>query len=343
MTVSVPTDSVPAPGRRSLLGLPGRGKSWMLRLCELPGMTPVRVAILVAAVLTPLSVLTGNPYLTPVILGYALWVTGHVVHRQQHELEDLAPVLALEPGELARIQRELAYHPRLLLGLGWIVGPLAMVLINWSGPRITAIRQGVPIDPEGAIGLALAALFWTVCFQLFLILLRNAVAFHRLGANRIEVNLLDVGSLAPLGRIAVRNLLIFVGAYAMIPLALFQNAQYTLPLIAAVAATVPLPTILLFLPVAAVHRRLVHAKTAELDRIRRALHGDRAALTDSAIGDDAEAMSLTNLVLYREMIRQTREWPINTPVAVRLAAYVVIPVLAWIAAAIVENYVNRVL
>lgn len=321
----------------------GRGKSWMLRLNDLPGMTPVRVALLGALVLTPVSILTDNPYITPLILAYALWVACHVVTRQQTEIDDLAPVLDLDPDARARTRRDLASHPRLLLALGWVAGPVVMVLINWGGPTITAIRQGAPVDLRSAIGLAVAALFWTVCFQLFVMLLRNAMVFHRLGSRAIRVNLLDIEGLAPLGRIAVRNLLIFVGAYAMIPIALLQNAAFTPSVVAAVAVTLPLSGVLLFLPVAAIHRRLSEAKALELDRIRRALLGDRAAMASSPVGEDAETLTVTNLVLYREMIRQAKEWPINAPVIFRLAAYVVIPLLAWIAAAVVENYVDRLL
>lgn len=320
-----------------------RGRPWLLQLYRAPGMTPLRVALIAGAALTPISVLAGTPVVTPLTLAYALGISGYLILRQQAELGALAPVVDCAPSEIERLRDRLVRHPRPLLWSAWLVGPLVMGMVNLTGSSVQSILAGEWPAAAGLWGLALPALFWTVFVQMLFVFFRNAWVFHRLGQRHVEIDLLDVESLAPLGRVAVRNLLIFVGGYALAPLALIDARGAGRSILTGFLVTAPFSLALLILPVYAVHRRLVQEKRAELDRVRRALHGEGSALVGSPISHDSEKLPVTSLVLYRETIRQVREWPVNAPALLRLAAYVVIPVMAWIAAAVVERLVDAVL
>lgn len=319
------------------------GRPWLLHLHRAPGMTPLRVTVLAGVVLTPISVLAGMPVVTPLTLAYALGISGYLILRQQAELRALAPILEAPPDMHERFRDRLVRHPRPLLWSAWLVGPLLMGVVNFTASSVQSLLAGEWPDAAGLWGLALPALFWTVFVQMLLVFFRNAWVFHRLGQRHVEIDLLDVAALAPLGRVGVRNLLIFVGGYALAPLALIDAPGAGRSILTGFLVTAPFSLALLILPVYAVHRRLVQEKRAELDRIRRALHGDRSALAGSPIGHDSEKLPVTSLVLYRETIRQVKEWPVNAPALLRLVAYVVIPVLAWIAAAVVEHWVDAVL
>jgi hypothetical protein len=323
--------------------LTGPGRPWLLHLFEVPGVEPLRLAIAVAVVFTPINYITGKPIATPLILAYTLGISGYLIDRQKAELDALSPVLDGDSAARVWVRDRLGQHPRYLLWMAWLLGPLLTFIVNYDGAGVTALRLGQPIDPVTAWGLVLPVIFWVVFVQMMVIFLRNAWTFHRLGREAVRVNLLDVESLAPLGRVAVRNLLIFVGGYALTPLTLIDSPTAMDAVAIGMAITSPFSVALLLLPVYAVHQRLVREKAAELERLRLAIRGDRSALAGSPIDVDAESIPLSNLVLYRETIAQVKEWPVNTPVLLRFGAYVVIPVLAWIAAAVVERWVDALL
>jgi hypothetical protein len=55
------------------------------------------------------------------------------------------------------------------------------------------------------------------------------------------------------------------------------------------------------------------------------------------------AGSLADLLAYRNLVRETPEWPIGTSSYTRFALYLLIPVLSWAAAALVERLVNALI
>ncbi|MFH1765183.1 MAG: hypothetical protein ABIF09_13425 [Gemmatimonadota bacterium] len=326
--------------RRALLS---DGRPWILALGEVAGMTPLRLGIVAAIVLTPPSYVFGHPLMTPILTAYALAITSYLIHRQIRELDGLEPLITYDQATLDRIRHGLRYHPRWLLWSGWIIGPVAMVLVNFTGPQISAIRAGEFLTPGAAWGLFLAALFWVIVFQMLALFFRNAKAFHLLGIHGVRIDLLDVGSLTPFARVAIRNLLIFIGGFAVAPLALLQGNQFLVPLTIGLALTMPCCVALVGIPVYAVHLRLAKAKEEELDRVRRAIRGEREAMEDSPVAEDAGQMTVAGLVMYRRMVEDIQEWPIAASEILRFALYVIIPFLAWVGAALVERAVDAIL
>jgi hypothetical protein len=96
--------------------------------------------------------------------------------------------------------------------------------------------------------------------------------------------------------------------------------------------TVPVAVVVLALPMWGIHRGIVAAKDAELERATVAMR-------------DAAADSERHLLwwLYRQQVAQSPEWPVAARSATRIALYVVIPPLAWIGAALVQDAVANVL
>jgi hypothetical protein len=74
------------------------------------------------------------------------------------------------------------------------------------------------------------------------------------------------------------------------------------------------------------------AKARELDRLTTSL---------SEMERDGERFLL--LSMYRRQIADVPEWPVSAGSASRVLFYVVIPPLAWVAAALVQNLVSNVL
>jgi len=52
--------------------------------------------------------------------------------------------------------------------------------------------------------------------------------------------------------------------------------------------------------------------------------------------------TLADLAAYRGLVREIPDWPIGTSSYARFALYLLIPLLSWAAAALVERIVNAV-
>lgn len=316
---------------------------WILRLGHWKWLTPLRLTFIAAAVLTPVSALAGTPILTALIFAYALGITNYLINRQEDELTHLRPALTCDDARFNELLVSLSHHRRLLLAAAWVLGPVLMGAINYHGPGMTSLREGGHVDFSLIWGLSLATVFWITLFQLVVIFLSNSVTFYQVGARDVRLDLLDVGSLTPFARVGIRNILIFVGGYALLPLALFSGTEHLQAILISLLITVPIAIALLLLPMYSVRMRVGDEKAQELMRIQHAIHGDRSGLADSAICADADKIGFTGLILYRQMIQGINEWPVDFPVLARLSIYIIIPLLTWIGAALVEKLVDFLL
>lgn len=151
----------------------------------------------------------------------------------------------------------------------------------------------------------------------------------------IIVDLLRVDCLNVIGRYSARNALIWFSVAAVILLFFIGNNMGILTfgfLLFAAAMGV-----WIFLrPIERVHRRICAAKQAELDSIRHAI-----AVICARVPSDAPAAStLQGLLAYEARISSVREWPFDQPTAFRVAAYILIPAIAWFGQAIAGYFVS---
>lgn len=327
--------------RRRWLSVPV--EPWFFRLERVEGLGPRSLAALTLVIMVPATLWAGTPVITPFVTAYTVAIAAYLIDRQERELGRLSPTM-MHAGRVTELfERGLRRHPRWVLLLGWILGPLAMIAVNLAGPRFQALLEGSLPGAGDLWGLATALFFWLIFFQMLLVFGRNALLFHRLGAEHVRIDLLDFRSVDPFGRVAARNLLIFIGGVALAPLQLFSRPDYAAQIAVGTLIVMPCGLALVLLPMWSVHRRLASEKAMELSRIQEALAGNRRALLRSPIARDAEGLSVTSLVLYREMISGLREWPVDAAAVARIAGYVVIPLLAWVGAALVERWVDVVL
>ena len=107
------------------------------------------------------------------------------------------------------------------------------------------------------------------------------------------------------------------------------------------AATLCVAGAALLLPLRGVHARIRQAKAAELEWVEAQIlerrHALKAAASHEAPG------SLADLVAYRDLVQEAPEWPIGSSSYARFALYLLIPVLSWAAAALVERFVNALI
>ena len=87
------------------------------------------------------------------------------------------------------------------------------------------------------------------------------------------------------------------------------------------------------MPLRGIRRKIREAKDQELDWCRRALIRER---NDLKAGTDKQT-KFRQVVAYREMINDIRNWPFDNPTLVRFALYLLIPLGSWLGGAFVER------
>jgi hypothetical protein len=175
----------------------------------------------------------------------------------------------------------------------------------------------------------------------------RAIASVGLPPGGIAVDVFDLRPLRVWGRMALRGSLAWVIGLSLGTL-VFLNPELRfreslVVFVPLLLVTLAISAGSLLLPLRPVHRALRAAKAAELERVSAALRGERGALAGSRVADRAGTLGLADLLAYRRWVEELPEWPFEGPASGRIALFVVIPVVSWTAAALVERVVSRLL
>jgi hypothetical protein len=174
------------------------------------------------------------------------------------------------------------------------------------------------------------ALVWASVGALFAWRFCYACLFLRMG-EAVRVDLLDLNSLKPLGRVASFDVFLVMGALAMMPLQSFSSEFHWEFYRVGFAFGIPAAVAFLILPQLGAHRNIRRCKAQKL----RELQGRIGA------ADGTDIAALEALLAHRDRIAELPEWPIDTRAFSRTVFYLVVPPLAWVGAAIVERGVDQ--
>jgi hypothetical protein len=157
-----------------------------------------------------------------------------------------------------------------------------------------------------------------------------SIALMRLG-RVLNLDLYRLDRLRPLTNLATTDVLVIAGAMVLMPLqsldAEFRWGNYE----AGVIVGVPTAIGLFLLPLLGLR-----------GNIRRAKHGRLRELTARVDKvDRGDIASLEVLSAHIERIRNIPDWPLDVGSLSKVFAYFVIPPLAWVGAALMENLVDR--
>jgi len=197
--------------------------------------------------------------------------------------------------------------------LGWLYGP--------PGPA--------PLDLwyQIANGAVWATIGWQLSRRLW-----SGHCFRQLG-RVFELDVYRIESLKPLARISTYDVLVVMGAVAMLPLqsidASFRWNNYS----AGVVVAIPAVLILFFYPLTGVHANMRDTLAARIAEVQEQI--------DARPRSDIAGLAL--LTQHRETLRSFPTWPIDVGLIGKVLFYLVIPPLAWVAAALVERGVERFL
>ena len=89
-------------------------------------------------------------------------------------------------------------------------------------------------------------------------------------------------------------------------------------------------------------KQLRAAKRDEIARVNAAIRGESDALSGSPVGK-RDRLALADLLAWRAFVESVPEWPIDVSTLTRSVLYVVIPLLGWVGAALVQHVLESAL
>lgn len=275
-----------------------------------------------------------------VIFGYVLACGEWIVRSARRDLDAIAPVLALEPSDLAAERAGLGcFSPPVLLAAtlgGAAVGIAVHAFVNMLLPPGHSA-----LDDRAWRALRDVAI-WILAMRLMLVVIGTSRRVSRLSERAARIDLFDLRGFAPLTRIGLRSALAFALAASLI--AAMAGDELVLPVtLSTVAVVGAVGAFTMLVPVRGVHRAIRAAKDAELLSVRAAIARARAAALGRGAEAAEEATRLGGLLALEARIAGVVEWPFDVGTFARFALFVALPLGSWIAAALVERLVSRVL
>ena len=163
-----------------------------------------------------------------------------------------------------------------------------------------------------------------------------------LAAELGSIDLFDLAPLAPFTRQGLRNALLAIGFVAIAGLMALTETGFGV-LAASLGAVIFIAAgLAMLLPLRGVHGRIVREKREEIATIDTRLSALRTRLR-RPVAETGKAGEFADLAAYRELVGAVPEWPISRSSFVRLTLYLLIPVVSWSLAALVEDLVGRFL
>lgn len=317
-----------------------RSSYWYIRLLTVHEVRPLFVGLVAGAALLLIFViwvaiiewLGRDVHFSAAILGfevvmlaivsYSIGVTANTLEMTPRDVLALAPALALDDKSLAREAATIAEQSSAIhiWTLCWIL--TIIVLTWWTSQMATDANVLVKFLQPPIAG-------WPYFRNLIYVFTLSQLAWidvalaRRLGKLLEEhgkINLLDRSGLRQLAKRARRSVLVWI------PL-LVNSFTYLV---------VVLPVVIL--PATGIRRRYVEEKSRQLEKVRARIADRSAAVVDGSF--TSESSNLPELVSWEQRLQQTRVWPYDMTVYLRVFIYAGIGLSSWVGAALVERFMG---
>lgn len=284
------------------------------------------------------------------------------VHRAQGNLQDIALLLKLSGQQISArqlqdLQGEYSVNLKIL-----VISVLFGAVFHFSG-RVLGATATLDVVANEIVNEFIyfnappELLVWNYVALLQFFVIGLALIFGIVSQSRqnrvmnaicekLEINLLNVDRLAVVGGPLLRALTTPIFLLAATGPLIFVNdganadgfyllAVPTALLLTAFALT-SLP------PMLTVRRKVISSKQQELSVIQRYLDGDKQAMAASQISHLQDSFTAVAVLDYRDRVNAIWEWPLHGQL-LKLMFYLIIPPLAWAAAALVERVIDAAL
>ena len=246
---------------------------------------------------------------------------------------DLSPVARHLPN-WPEIADRAGKHPWWVLLL---VGTASYLIV---GVAVTNATTPEPTNPWGwqdwnydvywHRGTTVLFMWWVGCFCY--VTVAESARLSKLSDDFESPDLLDMRPYQPLIRQGLTNALLVFGMVAVLSL-LGVESRYGPLLMGSWMTFIVVAWIGMMLPLRGIRKKIRAAKDQELDWCRQSLKTSRDALKSSA----GKQQSITEILAYRTMIENIRNWPFDSPTLVRFTIYLLIPLGSWLGGAFVER------
>jgi hypothetical protein len=262
--------------------------------------------------------------------GYVLWILLYEIDRSGADLRALLPDRAR-----ADVGRDNPFarnrHPGILLAFtlgGMAFGIVFNVLVDGV---LHQIMTGRAMSWAYAWGPPILVVLWGVVFHAFWILIDNARLLAEIGEHDVRIDLNELSALDVFADAGSRHFLLLLGGLAVLPIqAILGEGMDLRDIVPGIFIVLPVAIYLFVWPMLAVRRAIQRAQAAALRAIDEALR----SLTPL---EDRHLL----LSIRRHQVAAIPAWPVRLRNLGRLALYLVIPPLAWVAAALVDAMVSR--
>jgi len=277
------------------------------------------------------------------VIAYIVPVFSYITEKAREAMRELRPLLDLDEAGFDHTYARLSGAALPVVALqfagGACMGIAHLTALGGSPGDALANLIGSINGLMSGVGTLLT---WVVMTSVISMLIQQAVIFARLGAGIVHATPFNVRSLSPFARVSISASLATIGALALFPLIGLEGGidlKEILP--GAIAMIAPLVAMFL-LPVWPLHRRLAAMKQRNLVEIDRLINQslDGSGLIDSNMQKPGQ---LNLLLTYRRELDESATWPFDVSNFGRLAIYLFIPPLTWVAAALIENLIDSVL
>ncbi|MCZ6458621.1 MAG: hypothetical protein O6766_04595 [Gammaproteobacteria bacterium] len=246
--------------------------------------------------------------------------------------DDLAPV-ARHDSQWQAIVDRVGTHPRWVL---LFVGATSSLVLGVGATNITTLEiepwrlQGWTYDTYWQRVTTALICWWVGCIGYVIVV--ESARLSRLSDAITTLDLLDLVPYRPLIRQGLTNALLVIGTVSLLSLFLVES-RYGPLLVGAWTGCVIFAWTSLMFPLRGIRRKIKAAKQQELDWCRLTLKTARDELKSSV----GKSQSITDVVAYRTIIENIRNWPFDNPTLVRFALFLLIPVGSWLGGAFVER------
>ncbi len=265
---------------------------------------------------------------------FILIVTPIINRVHVRDLDYLLSISEMDEAETKIWKSKISQHYSLIIET---IAAFGVALLHCYLQGYMVLFTGTPRFFYSAIWGAFQVIaMWILITQSTSIFIRNMTLMNELSA-KVRIDLLNMERFMPLTRAGVWSILGFIGVYSILFAGGVDRIRLTDPSVLIIA-----PTIFWMVrtPLKGFRKRVVKEKERELAIIDAAIEGDHEAMKASRIGANLANINVVDLISYKRIIQTTFEIPVNIPTASRFVFYLIIPLLTWIAASMVDKIVD---
>lgn len=260
------------------------------------------------------------------VVGYLPAALLHAMRSGRRTVLELQKVLACTPMECEALAKSVRLNTRNLMIIGLVSFFMALLTPYFVPPVPESPWNPATWSTEVAWARILGPVAMILGWWLGYAILSVSVRLSRIAKSLATVDLLDISPLAPFTQLGLTNALLLIGSLSIWSLMMIETGFGQIMLIIC-GVTLVGTAFALLVPVFGVHQRILQSKKQALDWVNAELAGEQASFLAPQAGQESGRMA--DLVAYRGMIESVPEWPFTLSTYMRVALYVLIPVVTW--------------